>query len=148
MNDKIEYLRKNQHLAEEPFFGPLQSNCWGTVCYVLGIENRVEDVWESWLDHNNTKLPNKEIILAGAERPGYVGQHPMDTFIQLCTARSRKADIAAYYNQWGDLVHCAIPLEKGLVFHQYCKGGPWETVPGNDYIKAGKATKKELLRIR
>jgi len=148
MNDRIKYLLANQEMAAEPFLAGIQSNCWGTVCYVLGIENQVEDVWESWLNDNNFRSPDKEIIMPFDERPGYVGQAPMDRFIRSCMDRSREPDIIAYYSKWDSLVHCAIPIVKGLVFHQENIGGPWEIIPGNNYIRAGNAVKKKMFRLR
>ena len=139
MDDKIQYLLENRDLAAEPILFDVQSNCWGTAAWVLGIENKIEDMYEDWLDRENLRPINKEVIIAEG-RPGYIGRKPMEALLANCR-QTENPDIISYYDENDILMHCSVPTSKRRVFHQRGCGGPWESVSMRSYLRIAKSVK-------
>ncbi|MEK6928308.1 MAG: hypothetical protein AABX11_07790 [Nanoarchaeota archaeon] len=134
----ISFLRNNQHLGTEAFTPGYQSNCFGTVAFVLKIEREIESNWRRLNPDGGLRdaMGNYCILaLPSLQRPSYIGELPFSEFIKdesFCTrveeygARDRIITFSYVCNNTEacgyHLRHAGIYLGEGLFFEQRNKG--------------------------
>ncbi len=83
--DKIRYLMDNPELARRIILegNNLKPNCWGTVAYVLGVEDLItkQYVAEGNRLDDFSSAEGDFIFFPENSTPGYVGREPFDSFL-------------------------------------------------------------------
>lgn len=135
---KIQYLKDNWYFAINSFQGdkipewnPAYSNCWGTMAYILGIDKKIKDMWESSQEFKDldSLAFGDYVNLPPHNRPGYVGRKPLEFFIENSDEVERtgpEKDSMVLFSWKADtpyllghgLRHSGIHLKDGWFFHQ------------------------------
>lgn len=148
---RMQYLSENQQLGRNQLHEGFTPNCSGTVLFVINAEDLV------W---GRTGKPRRgvpcsdgygdETLLPLSYRPGYVSmQHMMellfedDKVIETCKDDAINGIVvfSSYQKQKhrAYVIHCGVYLGQAagrdVMFHQYNKGGRFETMFVEDYLQ-------------
>jgi hypothetical protein len=135
MNDRVKIeelvghlLHRNRESGASISESRGQSNCWGSVSWVLGLDEVVELV----ATNSFAQIP----LIRGEGRPGNVSRNAMRQFLKHMTngTMEEESDILAFYSKKG-LMHCGVNLGDGLMFQQNGTGGIWQVVSIRGYAK-------------
>lgn len=150
-NNSVLYERMGQ-LEDKPI--EEESNCFGTVVHVLGVEDEILKYWQSVLripEVRNRKRSYDYIQYNNEWLPGYVGPLPMTLFLtesggaREIGKKQAVDNVVSFFQEVADLdgfrrlIHAGINLGEyhgmEFMFHQNGCDGDFEVMPILDYVR-------------
>lgn len=91
LTEASPFFERVMPLLEKPELGeevlgmgpnePIKSNCCGTLVHAIGAGRILHDQWNELLRQGMTPGTDSDYVWLPEERPGYVGQLPMEEFL-------------------------------------------------------------------
>lgn len=167
IDKKIDFLLKNKHLADRKIaeFGPdivVKPCCFGTVVYLLGLNDAVK---KAWIDYNRgwkgwDAVCGNSVMIDCDHLPGYVGRKPLELVLpQLKQCGREKGAMVLYY--WAEggkvserqpiLQHAGVYVDRDpskQMFHQVGLGWQWEWAKVDNIAECLPEEERETLDVK